>query len=97
VGITVHLTFARRAYALAQWYRERGAIVVLGGLHVQSCPDESAQYADAIAIGNGVMLWPQILRDIDRDCLQKVYQAGYENSYDAEPFPMRDLLPRRSF
>src|SRR5262249_12432805 len=31
VGITVHLTFARRAYALADWYRRRGAKVVLGG------------------------------------------------------------------
>src|SRR5215469_3075493 len=33
VGITVHLTFARRAYELADWYRARGAKVVLGGLH----------------------------------------------------------------
>src|SRR5262245_61881621 len=31
VGITVHLTFARRAYELADWYRGRGARVVLGG------------------------------------------------------------------
>ena len=31
VGITVHLTFARRAYELAEWYRRRGAKVVLGG------------------------------------------------------------------
>src|ERR1700731_4346867 len=30
VGITVHLTFARRAYALADWYRARGSTVVLG-------------------------------------------------------------------
>src|SRR5438105_14834538 len=29
VGITVHLTFARRAYELAAWYRRRGAKVVL--------------------------------------------------------------------
>src|SRR5512134_3078190 len=36
VGISVHLTFARRAFALARWYRERGAVVVLGGLHVLS-------------------------------------------------------------
>src|SRR5437773_10784615 len=41
VGITVHLTFARRAYELAAWYRRRGAVVVLGGLHVLSCPDEA--------------------------------------------------------
>src|SRR5258706_15916267 len=38
VGITVHLTFAKRAFALAKWYRDRGAKVILGGLHVLSCP-----------------------------------------------------------
>ena len=32
VGISVHLTFARRAYRLAQWFRQRGARVILGGL-----------------------------------------------------------------
>ena len=44
VGITVHLTFAQRAYELANWYRERGAIVVFGGLHVLSCPEEVRSY-----------------------------------------------------
>ena len=39
VGISVHLTFARRAYELAAWYRARGAKVVFGGLHVLSCPN----------------------------------------------------------
>src|SRR6266446_6084441 len=28
VGITVHLTFAKRAFGLAQWYRSRGSKVV---------------------------------------------------------------------
>src|SRR6476659_4468273 len=63
VGITVHLTFAARAYALAAWYRARGARVVLGGLHVLSCPEEAAPHADALAIGDGVQTWPSILRD----------------------------------
>jgi hypothetical protein len=58
VGITVHLTFARRAFELAQWYRSRGSKVVLGGLHVQSCPEECAAYADALAVGDGVQIWP---------------------------------------
>src|SRR4029077_19112348 len=31
VGISVHLTFAERAYELAAWYRQRGATVVFGG------------------------------------------------------------------
>jgi len=69
VGITVHLTFARRAYQLADWYRSQGCCVVLGGLHVLSCPDEALQFADAIAIGDGVQLWPQILEDLERGTL----------------------------
>ena len=59
VGITVHLTFARRAYELARWYRAQGCTVVLGGLHVQSCPEEAAPHADALALGEGVQLWPR--------------------------------------
>ena len=37
------------------------ALVVLGGLHVASCPGEAAPHADALAIGDGVPLWPRIL------------------------------------
>ena len=37
VVIQVYITSARRAYALADQYRRRGAHVCLGGLHVTSC------------------------------------------------------------
>ncbi len=67
VGITVHLTFARRAFELADWYRARGSKVIFGGLHVLSCPDECAPHADALALGDGVQLWPRILRDIEAE------------------------------
>jgi radical SAM superfamily enzyme YgiQ (UPF0313 family) len=97
VGITVHLTFAQRAYALAAWYRARGALVVLGGLHVLSCPTEAAPHADALAIGDGVQLWPAILRDIESGRLQSRYAATYETAYRNDPPPRRSLLPRGSF
>lgn len=38
VGITVHLTFARRAYELADWYRARGSKVIFGGLQFFHVP-----------------------------------------------------------
>jgi radical SAM superfamily enzyme YgiQ (UPF0313 family) len=97
VGITVHLTFAARAYALAAWYRGRGARVVLGGLHVLSCPEEAAPHADALALGEGVQLWPEILGDIEAGRLRSVYRGDYRRPYRAEPAPRRDLLPRRHF
>src|SRR5437763_7535087 len=81
VGITVHLTFARRAYALADWYRRRGAKIILGGLHVLSCPEEAAPHADALAIGEGVQLWPEILRDVAAGTLRPVYHGSYRRPY----------------
>jgi radical SAM superfamily enzyme YgiQ (UPF0313 family) len=97
VGITVHLTFARRAYELADWYRSRGARVILGGLHVLSCPEECAPHADTLALGDGVQLWPRILRDVEQNALRDRYVATYENDYRDDPPPRRSLLPRRSF
>jgi len=97
VGITVHLTFAQRAYALARWYRRRGAKVILGGLHVTSCPEEAAPHADAVAIGEGVQLWPRILRDVQSAALQPVYRGDFRRPYRQEPAPRRDLLSRASF
>ncbi len=97
VGISVHLTFAERAYELAHWYRERGAAVVLGGLHVLSCPDEVAPHADAIALGEGVRLWPRILRDFAAGRLHKRYVGSFREPFRDEPAPRRDLLPRDAF
>jgi radical SAM superfamily enzyme YgiQ (UPF0313 family) len=97
VGITVHLTFAKRAFELAHWYRSRGSLVVLGGLHVLSCPDECAPHADALALGDGVPLWPRILADAEAGCLRPRYAADYESEYRLDPPPRRSLLPRKSF
>jgi radical SAM superfamily enzyme YgiQ (UPF0313 family) len=97
VGITVHLTFAERAYALARWYRQRGAIVIFGGLHVLSCPEEVRPHADAIVVGEGVHAWAEVLRDVETGTLKPVYHGSYRRPYRDDPPPRRDLLPRDSF
>jgi radical SAM superfamily enzyme YgiQ (UPF0313 family) len=96
VGITVHLTFAKRAYELAAWFRAQGCTVILGGLHALSCPDEVQGHADAIAIGNGVLTWPRILADIEAGTLQPRYFAEYRN-YASDPSPDRSVLPKWGF
>jgi radical SAM superfamily enzyme YgiQ (UPF0313 family) len=97
VGISVHLTFAKRAFDLAHWYRARGSKVIFGGLHVLSCPDECAPHADALALGDGVQLWPRILADVENDTLQSRYHADYANDYRDDPAPRRAILPRDRF
>ena len=97
VGITVHLTFAKRAYELAEWFRARGAKVVLGGLHATSCEAEVAAHADCVAIGEGVHIWPRILRDISAGKLEPTYRGDYRTPYSSDPPPRRDLLDRKAF
>jgi len=70
---------------------------VLGGLHVLSCPAECEPYADALAVGDGVQLWPRILADVESGRLQSKYMATYENDYRQDPAPRRSILPRKSF
>lgn len=97
VGITVHLTFAKRAFELADWFRRLGSKVVLGGLHVMSCPGECAPHADALASGDGVQIWPKILADCEAGSLQRIYSATYETQYRDDPVPRRSMLSRSSF
>ncbi len=97
VGITVHLTFAARAFELAAWYRQHGATVILGGLHVTSCPEECAAHADAIVTGNGVPVWPEVLRDAQHNTLKPRYHCDFNRPYDQEPAPRRELISTPSF
>jgi radical SAM superfamily enzyme YgiQ (UPF0313 family) len=97
VAISVHLTFAQRAFELARWYRERGAKVVFGGLHVLSCPDECSLHADALVVGEGVQVWGRLLDDVERGALQRWYVGDYTLPYRDEPAPRRSLLPRDGF
>ncbi|ADE53888.1 B12-binding domain-containing radical SAM protein [Coraliomargarita akajimensis] len=81
------------AYALADRYREAGVQVVLGGLHVSSCPEEASQHADAVMIGEGEPLWPKLVEDLKRGQLQGIYDSRSTpyNLADA-PIPRFDLL-----
>ena len=56
-------------------------MVVLGGLHVLSCPEEVAPHADALAVGEGVQVWREILRDVEAGTLQ----AGLSGQLPAAP------------
>lgn len=97
VGITVHLTFARRAYALAAHFRRLGSKVILGGPHVLACPGEAAPHADALALGEGSQLWPKILKDVEEGNLNARYDGSYLDPFDEAPPIRRDALDRRAY
>jgi radical SAM superfamily enzyme YgiQ (UPF0313 family) len=74
-AITVETFTARRAYEIAADYRRRGIPVVMGGHHPSMVPDETAQHADAVVIGDAEGVWERVLADADASRLQKIYRS----------------------
>ena len=50
-GISVQTFTAKRAYEIAAEFRRRKVPVVLGGFHATAVPEEAAQHADAVVVG----------------------------------------------
>jgi len=74
-GITVRTMFAKRAYGLAEEFRQRGIKTVLGGIHPSMCPDEALQYSDCVVVGEAENVWGAVLQDAEDGQLKKMYQA----------------------
>ena len=80
VALTVETYTARRAYALADRFRQQGLRVVAGGYHPTFLPQEGLEHFDSVVCGDAEALWPEILRDAAAGCLQSIYRqpAGGE-------------------
>lgn len=74
VAISVETYTAKRAYQIATEYRKRGVPVVMGGFHATLMPDEVAEYAEAVVVGEAEGLWPQVIEDFRTGNLQKFYR-----------------------
>jgi len=92
VGITVTTFTSERAYAMAARFRERGARVVLGGVHPSLLPEECLEHADAVVVGEAEHVWRDVLADAERGGLAPRYQADRPTAMDDVPFPRRDVL-----
>ena len=68
--------FAGKVYGYADELRAAGKKVILGGIHVTVCPDEAAQHADAIVIGEAETIWPTVCDDLLAGRLQPRYAGS---------------------
>jgi radical SAM superfamily enzyme YgiQ (UPF0313 family) len=78
VAITVETFTAKRAYHIAVEYRKRGVPVVIGGFHASLIPQEVAEYADAVVVGEVEPVWLTILEDARHNKLAKFYHTGFK-------------------
>ena len=88
VAISTMTAQAFEAYAVADAFRKAGVKVVMGGLHATCVPDECAEHADAVCVGEGERVWPTIIADARAGQLKARYRSD-------EPFDLRDApMPR---
>jgi radical SAM superfamily enzyme YgiQ (UPF0313 family) len=96
VVLQAYVTSARRAYAIADHYRRRGAHVAIGGLHATSLPEEAAAHADSVFLGPGEDTWPAFLADFRAGRPQPVYRSRVR-TLDGLPRVRRDLIRRHLY
>lgn len=97
IGITTTTLHSRRGYQIAQRFRELGKPVVLGGFHPTLFPQEAADNADALVIGEAEQLWGQVLADAAAGRLQKTYRSDRPTDLSNLPIPRYDLIDRRKY
>lgn len=92
VGLTAQTPVAPRAYQIAVEFRKRGVPVVMGGVHASMLPDEALQHVDAVVIGESEEVWPQLIEDLKRGQLKRIYQGSGFVDPSKLPLPRRELL-----
>lgn len=93
VGISVTVDVLPRAVEIAARFREKGALVVAGGIHITTAerfvPDDSF---DVLCIGPAEGTWPQLMADVERNAVRPVYRCGRAFSGADIASPAYDLI-----
>jgi radical SAM superfamily enzyme YgiQ (UPF0313 family) len=97
VGITTTTCSAPHTYEVADEFRGRGVKVVLGGPHPTLLPDEAAQHADSVLIGEAEGVWPTLIRDFQSGRLKRFYRAATPPSLAGLPWTRREHIERRAY
>ncbi len=77
VGVGIHTANCRPGYRVVKAAKERGATVIVGGIHATIFPEEPLEMgADSVVTGNGDLIWKDILEDAYLGRLKRKYDGG---------------------
>ncbi len=93
VGMSVTTAQAPRAIKLAKEFKKRGAKVVMGGFHPTLVPDQVPECFDAVCVGEGEGIWPEMVSDAEKGQLEGIYRSEEFIDLAQLPKPRRDLSP----
>lgn len=88
-------TFTAQFYEacdVADHYRARGIAVVMGGITVSALREQAGAHCTSVVVGEGELLWPEVLADFERGALKPVYTTTRQFDLADAPMPRFDLL-----
>jgi radical SAM superfamily enzyme YgiQ (UPF0313 family) len=97
VGITAQTPVAIRAYQIAEEFKKRGVPVVIGGVHASMLPQEALQHVDAVVVGEAEGVWPNLIEDLKRGQMRRIYVGSEFVNLSNLPLPRRDLLNEKLY
>lgn len=97
IGITGIHVQRHRMVDIAQHFRARGKLVVIGGSSASAMPDWYRSVADVLILGEAEYLWPRFLRDVAAGCWQREYRETGQVDLKHSPPPRHDLLRTRHY
>ena len=86
-AISTYSAQAFEAYELADRLEAAGIPTVIGGLHATVLPFEALEHCSAVVVGEGEVVWPEVLHDAAAGKLSGVYDAR-GRSYDLAAAPV---------
>jgi radical SAM superfamily enzyme YgiQ (UPF0313 family) len=97
VGITAMTQQSARAYAIADEFRKRRCIVVIGGIHATLLPEEAKTHADSVVVGEAESEWPKVLDDVLNNNLNPYYYSKNSAPMTSSPVPRFDLCKKYNY
>jgi len=95
IGITAVTPQALDAYALAKWIRKvfPNALLVIGGIHASSLPEEASEHVDVVVVGEGEKALVEIVENwLYGNPQQKIMIGKPILNLDEIPSPAWDLM-----
>ncbi len=92
VAISTFTAQFYEACEVADHYRAKGIPVVMGGITATSLREQAKEHCTSVVIGEGELLWPELLADFERGNVKPFYVTNREFNLADAPMPRFDLL-----
>lgn len=95
VGIHAQVMQASRAFEIAEIFRQKNKVVVMGGFLPSMHSELCLTHCDAVFMGDCDQTWACFLEDFQRGTIKKIYKANHTLPLDQIPVPRYDLVTKR--